>query len=198
MRKPIIAVSMAIIAIYFINACTGKTSHQEKTSTPVVSTVEDKVKTGERLVAALDCEICHSPKKMGPQGPEIIPELRFGGHQSNMPLPPADEKILKSGWVLFAPDFTSFIGPWGQSYAANISSDSTGIGLWTEDQFKKVIKEGKFMGLENTRPILPPMPWAAYKNLTDDEISAVFAFLKSTKPVYNIVPEAKIAAPPKM
>lgn len=198
MRKPIIIAGMAFIAIQFMNACTGKAPEQEnKTETAPISQ-EEKVKNGELLVAKLDCEICHSPKKMGPQGPEVIPEQRFGGHQANAPLPPTDEKMLKSGWVLFAPDFTSFIGPWGQSYAANISSDSTGIGMWTEDQFKKVIREGKFMGLDNTRPILPPMPWPAYKHLTDDEISAVFAFLKSTAPVHNVVPDAKIAAPPKM
>lgn len=198
MRKPIIIAGMALIAIQFMNACNSKATEQEKKAELAPVSQEDKVKTGELLVAKLDCEICHSPKKMGPQGPEVIPGQRFGGHHANVPLPPTDEKILKSGWVLFAPDFTSFIGPWGQSYAANISSDSTGIGLWTEEQFKKVIREGKFKGLDNTRPILPPMPWSAYKNLNDEEISAVFAFLKSTTPVHNVVPEAKIAAPPKM
>lgn len=169
-----------------------------KTITPQpaeVSTTE-KIKEGERLVATHDCEVCHSPKKQGTQGPEIINELRFSGHPSNASLPPVNIETVKAGWVLFSPDFTSVVGPWGQSFAANISSDSTGIGMWTEEQFKKALVEGKYKGLDNTRAMLPPMPWQAFKFLTDDEISAMFAYLKSTKPVKNIVPEAKINPPP--
>ncbi|MBK8089109.1 MAG: c-type cytochrome [Chitinophagaceae bacterium] len=196
MRKPVLLVAITVIVIFLINSCNTQPVEQKETA--AAPSAEDNLKEGERLVAALDCEICHSPKRMGPKGPEVIPEFRFGGHQAGTQLPPIEEKALKSGWVLFAPDFTSFVGPWGQSYSGNISSDSTGIGMWTEDQFKKVIREGKFKGLDNTRPILPPMPWEAYKNLTDDEISKVFAFLKTTKPVKNVVPQAKINPPPKM
>lgn len=195
MRNSLTLLSLVLLSIVFINACNSQ-APETKETTASAPTAEDKIKEGERLVAALDCEICHSPKRMGPQGPEVIPELRFGGHQAGSALPPYDEATLKAGWVLFAPDFTSMIGPWGQSYTANISSDSTGIGMWTEDQFKKVLREGKYKGMENTRPILPPMPWDAYKNLTDEEISKVFAFLKSTKPVKNVVPTAKINPPP--
>ena len=197
MRNSLTLPSLVLLCIVFINACNSQ-APETKETTATAPTAEDKIKEGERLVAALDCEICHSPKRMGPQGPEVIPELRFGGHQAGSALPPYDEETLKAGWVLFAPDFTSMIGPWGQSYTANISSDSTGIGMWTEEQFKKVLREGKYKGMDNTRPILPPMPWDAYKNLTDEEISKVFAFLKSTKPVKNVVPTAKINPPPKM
>lgn len=197
MRKPIIIPAILFIAILLVNACNNQAEEKKEAASAPKLSNEELVKKGEHLVAVLDCEICHSPKKMGPQGPEVIPELRFGGHQAGTQLPPIDEKSLNSGWVLFAPDFTSTIGPWGQSYARNISSDTTGIGMWNLEQFKKVIREGKFMGLDNTRPILPPMPWPAYKNLDDDEIEAVFAFLKSTKPVNNRVPDAKINPPPK-
>lgn len=196
MRKTVIILGMAFLAITFIHACNNQAAESTETKEAAAPSAEDNIKEGERLVASLDCEICHSPKRMGPKGPEVIPELRFGGHQAGNELPPYDEKTVKSGWVLFAPDFTSVIGPWGQSYAGNISSDSTGIGMWKEEQFKKVIREGKFKGLDNNRPILPPMPWEAYKNLTDDEISKVFAFLKSTNPVKNVVPTAKINPPP--
>ena len=189
--------AVALLCYLFINACNNEASETTAT-TPATPGAEDNIKEGQRLVATLDCEICHSPKRMGPKGPELIPELRFGGHIAGTQLPPYDEKTVKAGWALFAPDFTSTIGPWGQSYAGNISSDSTGIGMWTEEQFKKVLREGKYKGLDNTRPILPPMPWEAYKNLTDDEISKVFAFLKSTAPVKNVVPTAKINPPPPM
>ena len=195
MRKTFIILGMAFFAITLINACNNQATETKET-TAAAPSAEDNLKEGERLVASLDCEICHSPKRMGPKGPEIIPELRFGGHQAGSQLPPYDEATVKGGWVLFAPDFTSMIGPWGQSYSGNISSDSTGIGMWAEAQFKKVLREGKYKGLDNTRPILPPMPWDAYKNLTDEEISKIFAFLKSTKPVKNVVPTAKINPPP--
>lgn len=197
MRYSFKMATAALLCFLLINACNDQATENTET-TPTTSSAEDNIKEGQRLVAALDCEICHSPKRMGPKGPEIIAELRFGGHQAGTQLPPYDEKTVKAGWALFAPDFTSIIGPWGQSYAANISSDSTGIGMWTEEQFKKVLREGKYKGLDNTRPILPPMPWEAYKNLTDEEISKVFAFLKSTSPVKNVVPTAIINPPPKM
>lgn len=196
MRHSFKIVSAALLCFLLINACNQATETKETTTTEAAPSAEDNLKEGERLVASLDCEICHSPKRMGPQGPEVIPELRFGGHQAGTELPPYDEKTVKGGWALFSPDFTTIIGPWGQSYAGNISSDSTGIGMWSEEQFKKVLREGKFKGMDNTRPILPPMPWQAYKNLTDAEISKVFAFLKSTKPVKNVVPVAKINPPP--
>lgn len=195
MRYSFKIAAVALLCLLLINACNNQATETTAT-TPATPSAEDNIKEGQRLVAALDCEICHSPKRMGPKGPEIIPELRFGGHQAGTQLPPYDEKTVKAGWALFAPDFTSIIGPWGQSYAGNISSDSTGIGMWTEEQFKKVLREGKYKGLDNTRPILPPMPWEAYKNLTDEEISKVFAFLKSTSPVKNVVPTAIINPPP--
>jgi hypothetical protein len=98
---------------------------------------------------------------------------------------------VKEGWMLFGSDLTTAVGVWGQSYAANLTSDATGIGNWKEEQFIKAIREGKFKGLDNTRPLLPPMPWFVYKNLTDDDLKSIFAFLKSTKPVKNVVPEPK-------
>jgi hypothetical protein len=50
------------------------------------------------------------------------------------------------------------------------------------------IREGKSKGLANARNLLPPMPWQMYRNFTDDELKAIFAYLKTTKPVKNLVP----------
>jgi hypothetical protein len=84
----------------------------------------------------------------------------------------------------------SFVGPWGVSYAANLTSDSTtGIGNWTIEQFKNVFKTGKYNGAPGGRDLLPPMPWQNVAQMTDEELEAVFAFLQSTKPVHNIVPQ---------
>ncbi|MBK9017330.1 MAG: hypothetical protein IPM82_26570 [Saprospiraceae bacterium] len=42
--------------------------------------------------------------------------------------------------------------------------------------------------MDGSRPLLPPMPWFVYKNLSDEDISSIFAYLKSLPPVSNIVP----------
>ena len=107
-----------------------------------------------------------------------------------MPIAQVNPEELKS-WVLFNPTTTAFVGPWGVSFAANLTSDETGIGNWTEAQFFKAMREGKFKGMDNTRPLLPPMPWPSFSHASDDDLKAIFYFLKSTKPVENVVPTAK-------
>lgn len=52
------------------------------------------------------------------------------------------------------------------------------------------MKEGKFKGLDETRQLLPPMPSENFKDIKDEDISAIFAYLKSLKPVKNVVPAA--------
>lgn len=149
------------------------------------------IKRGEYLVTIMGCDDCHSPKKMGARGPEIIAELRFGGYPAAMKLPKVDTNLVGKPWVVMAPDLTTAYGPWGQSFSANISSDSTGIGNWKEEQFFKALREGKLKGLEGTRPLLPPMPWPNYSALKDEDARAIFAFLKSSRPVNNVVPAPK-------
>jgi hypothetical protein len=124
-------------------------------------------------------------------GTEIIPELRLSGFPGQGKLPPVDVNTVKSGWALMAPDLTSAVGPWGQSYAANITSDVTGIGAWPEENFMRAMREGKYKGLESGRPLLPPMPWMSFKNMPEEDLRAMYYFLKSTKPVRNIVPAPK-------
>jgi hypothetical protein len=103
----------------------------------------------------------------------------------------ADTSVVKKGWVLFGPDLTSAVGPWGMSFAANLTSDETGTGNWTEENFLRAIRKGKYKGLETSRPLLPPMPWFAYKNMNDEDLKSIFAYLKTTKPVENVVPAPK-------
>ncbi|MDQ3292346.1 MAG: c-type cytochrome [Bacteroidota bacterium] len=149
---------------------------------------EDRVKHGAYLVKAMGCNDCHSPKKMGANGPEIISELMLSGYPSDRPIVKFDSKLIKSGFSMFYPDLTAAAGPWGVSFAANLTPDNTGLGNWTEEQFRKAIKEGKSKGLDGTRPLLPPMPWTNYTALSDDDVKSIFAYLKSIKPVKNTVP----------
>ena len=149
---------------------------------------ETDVERGKYLVETIGCDDCHSPKKMGARGPELIEDLRFSGYPQDRPVLKPDSNEVKKGWMVFAPDLTQAVGAWGVSFSANITSDSTGIGGWTEEQFFKAMREGKSKGLDNTRPMLPPMPWQNFAKLKDADLKAMFAYLKSTKPVRNIVP----------
>jgi hypothetical protein len=56
------------------------------------------------------------------------------------------------------------------------------------EQFSKAIRGGKYKGLDASRPIMPPMPVEAFKSFSDAEVSAIFAYLKSTAPIKNVVP----------
>lgn len=168
-------------------------AQQPQTST---MTAEQMVQRGEYIVNLGGCHDCHSPKEMGPKGPEIIKDRMLSGYPSERPVMQGDPEVLKQGWVLFVPDLTSASGPWGVSFSANITSDQTGIGNWTEENFMRALKEGKFKGLANSRELLPPMPWQNFANVTDEDIRALFLYLKSTPAVNNVVPAAILANQP--
>ncbi|MBS1736183.1 MAG: c-type cytochrome [Bacteroidetes bacterium] len=152
---------------------------------------DSKVAWGKHLVTISGCNDCHTPKKMGPKGPEDNLDLLLSGHPANVPIPDINRKEIESkGLAAFGGTFTVYIGPWGVSFAANITSDSTtGIGTWTEEQFIRTFKTGKYGGAPDGRNLLPPMPFQNVAQMTDDELKAVYAYLESTKPVHNIVPQ---------
>jgi hypothetical protein len=68
-----------------------------------------------------------------------------------------------------------------------ICSLGAGLGIWTEEMFINAIRTGRHYGV--SRPIMPPMPWQNYRHFTDDDIKAVFAYLRSIPPIFNEVPE---------
>ena len=173
------------LLILLITACTSDSKNEEANTKE--ASIEQIVKRGEYLVNSIGCDDCHSPKAFGPRGPEIISELRFSGYTAGKELPKINKGELQN-WAMFSHDLTAAVGPWGVSFAGNISSDETGIGLWTEEQFIKAIRFGKFKGMDGARQLLPPMPWPVYRNMTDEDLKAIFAYLKTTKPVRNIVP----------
>lgn len=188
-RIHLLFTASAVVAISFFTSCKETSGEAKKT---VPDSTVTFVARGEYLVNAMGCDDCHSPKQMGPNGPEIIPELRFSGYPSSRPVAVADSNVIKKGWAMFGPDLTSSAGPWGMSFAANLTSDPTGIGSWKEEQFITAIRKGKSKGLENNRSLLPPMPWFSYKNLSDEDLKSIYAYLKTTKPVSNVVPAPKM------
>ena len=197
-KLPTVIIIALVTAIFIFSKCSENKSDgtESKKDTAVIANTntggfENQVKWGEHLVIIGGCNDCHTPKKMTPTGPEPDFSLTLSGHPAQMPPPDVDRKAMESKGLVVTNDLTSWVGPWGVSYAANITSDSTGIGNWTEAQFMLCLREGKWKGLEGNRELLPPMPWKGFKLMTDDEIKAVFAYLKSTKPVKNVEPPAE-------
>ena len=164
----------------FVSCKRGSTKPTESYDT--VSPTKDIDSTsfvarGEYLVKTIGCADCHSPKRITPLGPEIIPELDLSGFPAKSTIPQIDLNSIANGWVMFSPDGTSSIGPWGQSYSANITSDPTGIGNWPKENFIRALRKGKYKGLEGSRDLLPPMPWHFYKNFTDEDLSSIYYYL---------------------
>jgi mono/diheme cytochrome c family protein len=185
--KVIKFIPLFLPALLVLTNCT-ENKPNEKTPHSAETPTADIVKRGAYLVEIMGCNDCHSPKRMGTQGPEVIPETKLSGYQANRQLGKVEKEAIKNGWALFNSDLTVGVGPWGATFAANITSDETGIGNWTEEQFKRALTQGKYKGLETSRMLLPPMPWVNYMHMADDDIHAVFQYLKSTKPVQNVVP----------
>ncbi|MGN6195121.1 MAG: c-type cytochrome [Ginsengibacter sp.] len=154
---------------------------------------KNEVEYGKHLVAIIGCNDCHTPKIMTPMGPVPDTTLLLSGHPAKIPFPAVNLKEIEGKGLAITSDETAWAGPWGISYADNLTPDATGAGSWTKEQFFTAMREGKWKGMKNNRELLPPMPWQGFRNMTDNELSAIFAYLQSIKPIQNIVPPA---APP--
>ncbi|WP_297985219.1 c-type cytochrome [uncultured Chryseobacterium sp.] len=185
-----ISISAAFLAIFLISC--QKTSAPDPDQKPFVKKDSaELVQYGKYLVTITGCNDCHTPKKMGPKGPELIEELLLSGFQGKNAIPEFDKQRTQKGFAQMSPDMTAAAGPWGVSFAANLTPDETGIGNWTFDQFKTAMTQGKYKGMENGRLLLPPMPWFNFTEMKDEDLQAIFAYLKSIKPVENVVPAPK-------
>ena len=150
-----------------------------------------QIERGKYLVDTIGgCNDCHTPKVFSEKGPQPDMSRMLSGH-------PADEKLPGIPPGVIAPDqwgaltnsgLTAWAGPWGISFAANLTPDhETGLGSWTEEIFIKAIRTGKHLG--EGRDILPPMPWPGFAAMTDHDLKAMFAYLRTIKPIKNAVPD---------
>ncbi len=131
---------------------------------------------------------CHTPLKLGPKGPEPDLARNFSGHPAEMVLSPAPALPPGPRIATIAATMTAWSGPWGTSFTSNLTPDrETGLGQWTADEFVATLKTGRHMG--RGREILPPMPIQATRNLSDEDLRAMFAYLQSLPPVKNRVPD---------
>jgi mono/diheme cytochrome c family protein len=67
--------------------------------------------------------------------------------------------------------------------AANITPDASAISYYDEDLFLQAIRTGKV----KARNLSPIMPWYFYRNMTDEDLKAIFAYLRTVKPVKHTV-----------
>lgn len=168
-------------------------------SVPALASSPDpkgEIARGKYLVETMGCHHCHTPTKMGPKGPERDMARLLSGHPADLKMPPAPD-LGNGPWMMAASaSFTAFAGPWGVSFAANLTPDrETGIGSWTEKMFLDALKTGRHQG--KGRPILPPMPTDSVAIATEKDLRAILSYLRSLPPVKNAVPQPiEPAAPP--
>jgi mono/diheme cytochrome c family protein len=126
-------------------------------------TQEEKIELGRRLTVATGCTDCHTPGTL------------YGAPDMSRNLSGSE-----LGWT----------GPWGTTYPSNLTPDmETGLGAWTEEQLVTAFRTGT---RPDGSPVLPPMPWPSFSQLTDQEAYAIAAYLKSIPPVKH----AKVATLP--
>jgi mono/diheme cytochrome c family protein len=145
---------------------------------------------GRYLVTLGGCHDCHTPKTFTTAGPEPDMSRALSGHPAADKLPSVPRGLIgPEAWGAVTNNhLTAWAGPWGVSFSRNLTPDAaTGLGSWTEEMFIQTLREGKHQGVG--RPLLPPMPWQMYRQMTDDDLKAVFAYLRSLPPVQNAVPE---------
>ena len=180
--------SAGVLCAVAIAGCGQPASAPPPASAPAAATAESQIERGRLLIAGGACHDCHSPKVFTPKGPEPDKARLLSGHPESDKITAPYKQQPGEKWSTHANDhLTAWSGAWGVSFAANLTPDqNTGIGIWTEDMFVEAIKSGKHMA--KGRQILPPMPWMFYGQLHDDDLKAMFAYLKSLPPISNRVP----------
>jgi mono/diheme cytochrome c family protein len=115
--------------------------------------LNDKLKRGFYLATIGHCMECHTPFAP-PGGPDFVNSLGKGGRE--------------------------FPGPWGVSKSRNITSHKTaGIGDWTDAEIKIAITQGK---RKDGTPLKGPMGYQYYAKMTDADLDAVIAYLRTLPP----------------
>ena len=182
--RNVFRVAIACVSLALAAAC-AQPAAPVPAATP--SPTPNPVERGKYLVTIAGCHDCHTPTKMGPNGPEPDMARMLSGHPETLKITKGPK--LDMPWMGAASaTFTAWSGPWGISFTANLTPDqNTGLGQWTEELFMKAIREGKHMG--TSRDILPPMPWQVYRQMTDEDLKSVFAYLRTIPAVKNQVPD---------
>jgi hypothetical protein len=156
---------------------------------PVAPPADDPQARGKYLVSTSGCHDCHTPWHLTPEGPKPDFSRALSGHPEGLEMPAAPQPQAPWNMTVGATN-NSFAGPWGVSYAANLTPDrETGLGKWTARTFIDTIRTGRHLG--RGREILPPMPVPVYRNFTDQDLAAIFTYLQSIPAIRNRVPDPR-------
>lgn len=82
-----------------------------------------------------------------------------------------------------------FKGPWGQVTSANITPDASGISYYDEELFVKTLRTGQV----GARKLNSIMPWGYFRNMSDDDLKAIFAYLRTLTPVQHRIDNTEVA-----
>jgi mono/diheme cytochrome c family protein len=126
-----------------------------------------QVKRGEYLVELLGCGTCHTDGALegAPKAKRSLAGSRVGIAYAN---PLGDEYP-------------------GVVYPPNLTPDKeTGLGLWNDQQIEQAIRTG--LGQHSGRRLVA-MPWQGYRKMTQEDASAVVAYLRSIPAVKHKVPD---------
>lgn len=153
-----------------------------------VDSQNDMVARGKYLVDAVAaCGYCHTPRS----GAEYNMKMYLAGDPATEPSPRYNFSMMQhSIFLLTSPKLSAFSGPFGTSFASNLTPDKeTGLGEWTEKMFIDSMRTGHHQGNIDNRKIFPPMGTLTkhYAQMNDADLKAIWAYLKSIKPVKNEV-----------
>lgn len=135
-----------------------------------IEATPERLARGEHLFEVADCAGCHSERDFSRwSGPER-PGRRAAG-------------------AIFPPE----MGLPGTVVARNITPDKeTGIGAWTDGEIVRAIREGVD---RDGHALFPMMPYPFYRAMSDDDVYALVAYLRTLAPVRNVLPETKLDFP---
>jgi mono/diheme cytochrome c family protein len=145
---------------------------QAAPSSVKVSMAPERIARGKYLFEILaDCDGCHSERDFTRVAGPVIPSGRGKG-------------------VVFS-DFAK--GMPGLVIAPNITPDpETGIGSWSDGEKIRAIREGVS---KDGRALFPMMPYASFRNMSDEDVESLVAYLNSLPPVKNPLPKTKLNFP---
>jgi len=174
--------ALAAATSLFIAGALARSGSREETPD-----LQARIARGQYLVTIGACNDCHTPWVMGPEGPAPDTTRMLSGHPHDFPVDQDLPSPSPKWGMTVAVTNTAFAGPWGVSFAANLTPDDTGTGAWTEDIFIKTMRTGRHWG--QSRPILPPMPWQSFARMTDEDLASIFAYLRTLPKQHNEVPQ---------
>src|SRR4029450_12383476 len=140
-----------------ISGCNQPPAAQPATpATPAAAAApaQTPAERGKVLVTVGGCHDCHSPKKIGPGGPEPDMSRALSGHPQDVKVTAEFKAPKGSPYPIHTIDhLTAWSGAWGVSFAANLTPDpDTGMSM-PERSFLAAMKSGAHLG--SSRPILP-------------------------------------------